>query len=257
MNSRLQALLARPDIWQASRAKAAGNIPDALPTGHAALDAALHQGGWPRAALTEVLGNEFGIGEMQLLLPSLAQCSRSGKRLFLVCPPHLPYAPAWLAQGVCIDRLLILSASHDRDVFWSVEQILRSGASACLLAWLPEKKRSATYQDLRRLQLAASAGNSPVFLFRPARVATALSPASLRLRVDATARELAIEIVKQRGGRSGQRLTLARPSSLLREQILATMLPVSMSAQRTPGNTDSSTPVRLPKPAVHEAVALH
>ena len=43
------------------------------PTGHAALDAALPTGGWPEAALTEILLAGQGVGELQL--PERRHCS--------------------------------------------------------------------------------------------------------------------------------------------------------------------------------------
>ena len=113
MNRLLQTLLARPDVWQASRPRTTIADGNALPSGHAALDRVLHRGGWPRAALTEVLSGNCGIGEMQLLAPALAHCSRGSRRLFFVCPPYLPYAPALLAQNVALERLLVVRAERE------------------------------------------------------------------------------------------------------------------------------------------------
>ena len=45
----------------------------AQPSGYAALDAALPGGGWPEAALVEVLLAADGLGELSLLLPTLAR----------------------------------------------------------------------------------------------------------------------------------------------------------------------------------------
>ena len=49
----LETLFAAQTLWHAGRS--AKIIAEGEPTGHAALDALLPQGGWPRRALTELL----------------------------------------------------------------------------------------------------------------------------------------------------------------------------------------------------------
>src|SRR5690606_26270509 len=94
----LDNLLAARTLWHAGRNPAIA--ADGEPTGHAALDALLPQGGWPRRALTELLLPADGIGELSLLLPTLARCTRAGERVAVIAPPYLPYAPAWQVAGV-------------------------------------------------------------------------------------------------------------------------------------------------------------
>lgn len=162
-------------------------------TGHAALDAALPAGGWPDAALTEVLVPAEGIGELQLLWPTVARLTRSGERVVLVAPPHVPYAPAWQAAGVVLQRLAIIAASG-RDALWAAEQCLRSGSCGAVLCWLPE----ADDRALRRLQVAAETGQTMAFAYRPASAALNPSPAALRIALDA--RPAQMRILKCRGG---------------------------------------------------------
>jgi len=233
MNRLLQTLLARPDVWQASRPRTATATGDVLPSGHAALDRVLQRGGWPRAALTEVLSGNCGIGEMQLLAPALAHCSRGPRRLFFVCPPYLPYAPALLAQDVALERLLVVRAERESDTLWCAEQILRSGAAACLLAWLPES-RLGDYRALRRLQLAAQGSASLAFLFRPPQAAHSLSPAALRIVLRGAREHLAVEILKQRGGQAGQQVMLARGNALLQPRIDPALLPATVDPAAGP-----------------------
>ena len=217
MNPLLQALLARPDVWQASHPRPSDPEPTGatvLPSGHASLDAVLYRGGWPRAALTELLGSTWGIGEIQLLAPLLARCSSGTRRLFFLDPPHLPYAPALFTHGIRLEAALLVQSGSGNDALWCAEQILRSGAASCLLAWLPEA-RLANYATLRRLQLAAQAGDVAAFMFRPPRAAREPSPAALRITLRAAGAHLELAILKQRGGRSGQQLVLARDAALL------------------------------------------
>ena len=74
-NHALAALLAHPAIW---RGDDCAPEPAALPSGFAALDAALPGRGWPQGALTEMLLEREGIGELRLTLP--APRARAGGR---------------------------------------------------------------------------------------------------------------------------------------------------------------------------------
>lgn len=84
------------------------------PTGHAALDAALPTGGWPEAALTEILLAGQGVGELQLVWPALARLSAAGERIVLVAPPYVPYPQAWQNAGIDLRQLSIIQASEAR-----------------------------------------------------------------------------------------------------------------------------------------------
>jgi cell division inhibitor SulA len=171
----LDTLLAARTIWQAGRS--AVIAADGEPTGHAALDALLPQGGWPRRALTELLLPADGIGELALLLPTLARCTREGGTVALVAPPYLPYAPAWQAAGVDLAQLQVIEAGP-RDAPWAFEQCLRSGACSAVLGW----PLHADAQALRRLQVAADGGDCLGFALRDAKHAANPSPAALRLQ---------------------------------------------------------------------------
>ena len=72
----LDAMLSARTVWRAGRTPVLE--ADGEPTGHAGLDALLPQGGWPRAALTELLLPADGIGELALLLPTLARLTQAG-----------------------------------------------------------------------------------------------------------------------------------------------------------------------------------
>ncbi|WP_181712023.1 DNA lesion error-prone repair protein ImuA, partial [Xanthomonas oryzae] len=128
----LDALLAARTVWRAGQGRATVNGGES--TGHAALDALLPDGGWPRRALTELLLPAHGIGEIALLLPTLARMTARGSRVVLVAPPFIPYAPAWQAGGVVLEHLEVVQA-EPRAALWAFEQCLRSGACAAVLGW--------------------------------------------------------------------------------------------------------------------------
>jgi hypothetical protein len=163
------------------------------PTGHAALDAALPTGGWPEAALTEILLAGQGVGELQLVWPALARLSAAGERIVLVAPPCVPYPQAWQNAGVDLRQLSIIQAS-ERDALWAAEQCLRSGSCAAVLCW-PHK---ADDRALRRLQVAAETGSTLAFAYRSLSEAINPSPAALRIAIDAKPAQL--RVLKCRGG---------------------------------------------------------
>ena len=181
----------------------------AIPTGFDLLDAELPGGGWPAGALTELVGLHEGIGELQLVLPTLARLSTAGKRIIWLAPPHLPYAPALAAAGVDLANLAVVRAPGRRDALWAAEQALRAGSCHALLAWF----RNARYPELRRLAVAAEASRAFVALFRPAEAAHESSPACLRIALEPAEGELAVRIFKRRGAPAAVplRLPVKRP----------------------------------------------
>ena len=104
----LSALLDARRIWKGQSAVPAGA---SLPTGHARLDALLPGGGWPEHALSEILHARDGVGELQLLMPTLARLTQAQRRVVLVGVPYVPYPQAWLAAAVDLRHLVLLQAS--------------------------------------------------------------------------------------------------------------------------------------------------
>jgi hypothetical protein len=201
----LTALLSHPAIWRGNQL---GHVAaPSLPTGFAALDAALPGGGWPTAALTEILPQHAGIGELRILGHALANLSTGGRWLAWIAPPYLPYAPALAAAGIDLSRLLFIKTRAPRETLWAIEQALRSNTCGAVLAW-PDK---ITYPELRRLQLAAAGNPGLAVLFRAPRSAGEPSPAALRLSLQTCAGELAVRVLKRRGALLGAPLLLTPP----------------------------------------------
>ena len=173
----LDALLQAQTVWRGGHAPAA--VIEGVATGWSILDQALPQGGWPAAALTEILLPADGLGEIALLLPTLRRMTRSGSTVALIAPPYIPYAPAWSEAGVDLLHLEIVTASA-KDALWAFEQCLRSGACAAVIGW----PLQADPGSLRRLQVAADTGRCLGFAFRDRRHADNPSPAALRLELE-------------------------------------------------------------------------
>ena len=185
-------------VWRGKVATVARAV---LPTGFHELDRALPGGGWPLGALTEILIDGYGIGELGLLMPALTALTkddpaRPKKWVAWVAPPFVPYAPALQQRGVNIDRLLMIHpTSGGKSRLWAIEQAIRSGSSAGVLAWVA----AADDVILRRLQLAAEEQGCWVLLFRPASTRSQRSPAALRIHLS----QARVEILKCWGGRPG------------------------------------------------------
>src|SRR5690606_14965404 len=104
----LATVLARSDIWRGDRF-AATTLP-VVASGFSALDRELPGGGWPRGALTELLCDGAGQGELSLLLPALTQLCANGGWLILIAPPHPLHAGALAAAGIPLERLLLVES---------------------------------------------------------------------------------------------------------------------------------------------------
>jgi protein ImuA len=204
--SALEHILERHPVWRGGTLAAA---VAAVPTGFDALDAALPGAGWPCQGVTEILHDQAGIGELALLLPALAALTGAGKRVLMVSPPHIPYAPACAAAGLDLPHLLWVSPSDRRSQLWAAEQGLRSGSCGALVAWLPKPR----YAELQRLVMAAEASQAAAFIYRPLVAADESSPACLRLALEAAGPDLAVRIVKRRGAplAAPLKLPLGRP----------------------------------------------
>lgn len=197
MSDPLEQLLRHPGVW---RGGGAATLPATVSTGFRRLDERLPGGGWPLAALTEILVPAAGVGEIRLLLPALRALSaarpEAPRWVAWLAPPHLPYAPALAAAGLNASGMLVVRPRAGLDVLWAMEQALASGACAAVLGWAG----AAGSAVLRRLALAAEEGQSPGFLFRPPAHRGEHSPAALRLALSAQGGGLDIEILKSRGG---------------------------------------------------------
>lgn len=187
-------LLQHPNLWRGS--DLARTAHTSVPSGFSSLDTELPGGGWPSGVLTELLPSHEGIGELRILGPALAALSAKRLHLAWIAPPHLPYAPALNAAGIDLSALAVVRTVSVKDALWATEQALASNSCGAVLAWLPE---TASYAELRRLQLAAEAGESLALLFRPPETARGSSPAALRLALSTVDGGLAVRILKRRG----------------------------------------------------------
>ncbi|MDT8320667.1 MAG: translesion DNA synthesis-associated protein ImuA [Xanthomonadales bacterium] len=204
-----ELLKSTPRLWKGSQS---GHRSPTLPTGQSRLDARLPGGGWPLAAVSEIISTHPGLGEFSLLLPVLAEISSRGQWVVLIDPPWQPYPASLQGNGLPLEHLLLVRSRSEKESLWACEQALRAGRGGAVLAW-PER---IGFSRLRRLQLAAEAQAKLGFLFRPESAAHESSPVALRLLLQAGERGgTRLSVLKCRGSRPSESLWLARPHSYL------------------------------------------
>ena len=202
-NPSIADVLRDPRVWRGAANDQAAAFE---PSGHAELDTALPHRGWTQGALTEILFDVDGIGELDLVLPVLARLTRQRRHVVLVAAPYLPYPPAWLAREVDLGYLHCVETQSDIEALWAAEQCLRSGVCAAVLCW----PRQVSDRALRRLQVAAESGNALGFAFRSARAAANPSPAATRIQLRA-GEGTSARILKCRGAHPPARSIPLRP----------------------------------------------
>jgi len=194
----------RSDLWRAGDLLHADGA-STVPSGFAGLDRELAGGGWPRGELIELLAGTQGAGALRLVAPALARLSREEGWILWVDPPRVPYAPGLAEQGVELSRLLLLDTPDAGSALWALEQGLRSGVCSAVLGW----RERLEWAMLRRLQLAAQAGQAMAWLFRSEQAAEEVSPAALRLQVrSCRGGGLETRVLKRRGGWATEYLRL-------------------------------------------------
>lgn len=170
---------------------------ETLDSGYAELAEILPNGGWPLKSIIELVVDEWGNGELQVLLPLIIQLSQQKRQIALIAPPYIPYAPALHNAGIDLDQVVIVSNQIDaKDKWWCAEKMLRHGGCDLVMLW-PEKKHIRTWSSqIRRLQVAAEMGNSLGVIFNRGRPAD--TPVSLRLKLKYFADDVMVEILKSR-----------------------------------------------------------
>ncbi|MDH3598286.1 MAG: translesion DNA synthesis-associated protein ImuA [Candidatus Tectomicrobia bacterium] len=176
-----------------------------LSTGFPELNDVLPQAGWPTGALVDMTVTDWGLGEVRLLLPAMAQVMAQQRQVVWIAPPYLPHAAALSQHGVRLELLTIVTPGDSRAIVWSIEKFLRASACGLAIAWPGGIAPSA----LRRLQLAAEEYDTPAFLLRRAARPPNATPAALCLYLQGSADRLHITIVKARGGCRHPRVTLS------------------------------------------------
>lgn len=228
----MSELASHPLLWRGMQVS--HRIP-ALGTGHAVLDEVLPGSGWPLGAVTELVNDTDGCGELSLLLPVLARLSQENQWISMIDPPWIPYPPALHGHGLALEKLLLIRTHNRDESLWACEQVVRGISGGAVLAW-PD---TLTFAEVRRLQLAAKRTQKTVFLFPDRKAANVSSPAALRLQLTADDGGLQIRVLKCRGQRPASGIRIQR------SQLLQPLMPplVSSSGSSKRSSSSSESPV--------------
>lgn len=182
----------RSSVWRAS--ELAVSRATTVRTGYEALDKELPNSGWPRSSLVEMLVEQHGIGEMQLLKPCLASLSQK-ERVAFVQPPYLPHSMACRSWHLNERNLLWLRPQSSADALWAAEQILKNGSCGALVIW----QSNVRPESLRRLNLAAQSTDTWLWLVRPLAAAADASVSPLRIALRPALGGVSADIIKRKG----------------------------------------------------------
>ena len=157
----IDTLLSRnPVLWRGCDMAGRGDYGQT--TGYPLLDDILPGRGWPRNAIVEIVSRQWGMGELQLLVPLMREVVRQGRWILWISPPYLLNSPALLQAGIDPEQVLVINLDTScKDALWSMEKALQTDSCGLVLAWqnwLPDKV-------VRRLQLAAETGETLGILF--------------------------------------------------------------------------------------------
>ena len=216
----LDSLLLRHDTWRGRNRSLRKHV---VATGNNSLDGLL-LGGWPVSALTELVTQQDGIGELSILLPTIKHYTNEDKLCVWLDPPYQPYAPSLVNAGIPLDKLLIVRSKNSKEWLWAAEQSIRG--KALLLAW--SNKAQPRYSALRKLQLAATESLAPAFLFSPHTALKTHSPALLRIELESLEPNvLSITLHKLRGKIPGAKIQISI-GDVMAERMLLDKLPVNI-----------------------------
>jgi protein ImuA len=183
------------DVWRAN--EMATCRASTVSTGFDALDRELPNAGWPRSTLIELLLQQGGIGEIQLLKPVLQDLSRNQK-IVLIQPPYTPQRMACQAWGINPANLYWIQTKSTADALWSAEKILKSGSYGAVIFW----QTNCRTESLRRLSLAAQTTDTWFWLLRPLTSALETSPSPLRIGLRPALGGIEVTMIKRRGPQS-------------------------------------------------------
>ncbi|MEX3973202.1 translesion DNA synthesis-associated protein ImuA [Paraburkholderia caribensis] len=217
-----------PALWRASQL-ARGRV-STVDTGYPALSHELPGGGWLIGALTEVLAQAPGSGEIRLLAPALGSLNAP---VVLVGPPCDPCVQGLAYSGIPAEQVLLLRAKRSNDQLWSAEQILKASTCGAVLLWQTHVRADS----LRRLLLAARSSTSLFFAFRPILSASDASPAELRVAVLPADEGVRVDIIKRKGPKFEGDLTVnVQPGAALisaRGRPRRAVVPLEIEARAT------------------------
>jgi hypothetical protein len=137
-------------------AEGAGAAGPAISSGSPHLDRLLPHGGFPQGSFVEWMAASAASGAALLALCAARQAAGDEDLIVVIDRTGTFYPPAAAGLGIRYAQLVVVRPQNARDHHWAIDQSLRCGGAAAVIAW-PETQKRAVNQ-FRRWQLAAEAG---------------------------------------------------------------------------------------------------
>jgi protein ImuA len=173
-----------------------------VPSSFGVLDAFLPWRGWPVGAVTEIMTDNVGCGELSLLLPAMARLTQEKRPILCIGAPHTLFAPALVQVGIDPNRVTQINPSatlkHNKENLWSAEQALKTGLPGMVVLWSPTHGHCPP-ETLRRLHLASLGRETMLIHFRGKSCMSQPSPAWLRFGFAADDADIRLQVLKCRG----------------------------------------------------------
>ena len=140
-------LLQQRLVWQGSK-----KVPyqKNCSTGYGELDHYL-DGGFPKGIIE--VQSDNGIGELRLLLPQLKNALVEERLIVFIAPFGIISSQAIAAQGIELNKVLVVYPNKQQEALWAAEQCLRSGACHSVVMWFDQ---ALEIHQVKRLQTAVS-----------------------------------------------------------------------------------------------------
>ncbi len=197
--------LGAEDLQDAQLNTAAGRanaVATGIATSFAVLDAFLPWRGWPVGAMTEIMTDAGGCGELSLVLPAMARLTQEKRPVLCIGAPHTLFAPALTQAGIDASRITQInpssSAKSSKENLWSAEQALKTGLPGMVVLWSPANMNCAP-ETLRRLHLSTLGRETMLIHFRGKSSMSQPSPAWLRFGFAADDAHIRLQVLKCRG----------------------------------------------------------
>ena len=204
MRPTLQELIAQSPSLQASLPNHVGaeGVAAGIGTGHTALDAYLPWRGWPTGAMTEIMTDAVGCGELSLLSPAMARLTQEKRPILCIGVPYKLFSPSLRQAGIDGSRISQINPSPTfkqfADNLWSTEQALKTGLPGMVVLWSPPRSNT-TIESLRRLHMACLGRDTLLIHVRTTACMAQPSPAWLRLRYSVSETQVRLQVLKCRG----------------------------------------------------------
>jgi hypothetical protein len=172
--------------WHGAVARVGAAPLPGVPTGNAALDAALGSNGIPRGRMTELFGAASS-GKTTLAFAMLAACTRAGEIAAYVDMPRSFFAPAAAAAGIDLRRLLVVQPSDGAAARHAVDALVRGGACALVALDCADRRDALRAHHCARLVGQAEKTGTALVVMSEGDIPAVASFASVRLRAEGLA----------------------------------------------------------------------